>query len=78
LFGHNNQQMGSDYDPRREAEAAMQEALRAEGFDRQHWIQVAQTWLELASLTSPDRRGCAQPPYRGDILSGGDAGAVAF
>ncbi|MGY8684159.1 hypothetical protein Q2941_41350 [Bradyrhizobium sp. UFLA05-153] len=40
--------MGSDYDPRGQAEAAMKEAVHARGFERQRWIQVAQAWLELA------------------------------
>jgi hypothetical protein len=50
--------MGSDYDPRRQAEAAMKEAVRADGFERQRWIRLAQAWLEIAR-TRPD-------PYRSE------------
>ena len=48
--------MDSDYDPRREAEAAMQRAVRADGFERQRWILLAQAWLELARTGSFDPR----------------------
>jgi hypothetical protein len=48
--------MGSDYDPRRQAEAAMKEAVRADGSERQRWIQLAQAWLELAR-TAPEPDG---------------------
>jgi len=41
--------MSSDYDPWRQAEAAMREAVHARGFEeRQRWIRLAQVWLELA------------------------------
>ena len=40
--------MGGDIDPQNQAEAAMKEAVNADGFQRQRWIQVAQAWLELA------------------------------
>jgi hypothetical protein len=40
--------MGNDFDPKAQAEAAMKEAVHADGPERQRWIQVAQAWLELA------------------------------
>lgn len=48
--------MSSDYDPRRQAEAAIKEAVLADGFERQRWILLAQAWLELAR-TRPDAHG---------------------
>jgi hypothetical protein len=45
--------MGIDYDPHRQAEAAMKEAAYADGFERQRWIEIAQAWLELARLRPP-------------------------
>jgi hypothetical protein len=48
--------MGSDYDPRRQAEAAMKEAVRAGSFERQRWVRLAQAWLEIAN-TRPDPLG---------------------
>jgi hypothetical protein len=44
--------MEKDYVPRREAEAAMKQALLADGLERQRWIQIAQAWLTCAR--SPD------------------------
>jgi hypothetical protein len=44
--------MEKDYDPRREAEAAMKQAVQADGPERQRWIQIAQAWLAIAR--SPD------------------------
>ncbi|MCK1716073.1 MULTISPECIES: hypothetical protein [unclassified Bradyrhizobium] len=40
--------MDNDYDPRRQAEAAMKEAANADGFERLRWIGLALAWLELA------------------------------
>ncbi|BAR58141.1 hypothetical protein ACFLEY_41675 [Bradyrhizobium sp. YCK136] len=40
--------MSNDFDPQVQAEAAMKEAVNADGFERQRWIRVAQAWLELA------------------------------
>ncbi|MHC2576529.1 hypothetical protein ACVI1J_001763 [Bradyrhizobium diazoefficiens] len=40
--------MGSDFDPQKQAEAAMKAAVNADGFERQRWIRFAQAWLELA------------------------------
>ena len=34
--------MGSDFDLQKQAEAAMKEAVNADGFERQRWIRVAQ------------------------------------
>jgi len=47
--------MDSDYDPRRLAEAAMKLAVHANGVERQRWIQIAQTWLEIAR-TPPEAK----------------------
>jgi hypothetical protein len=40
--------MESEYDPKSEAEAAMQLAVAAHGLERQNWISVAIAWRELA------------------------------
>ncbi|MBR0913891.1 hypothetical protein [Bradyrhizobium japonicum] len=52
--------MGNDLDPQKQAEAALKEAVNADGFERQRWIRVAQAWLELARphprYTSPAAR----------------------
>lgn len=46
--------MHVDYDPEREAEAAMALAVTADGLDRLRWIRVALAWHELARpLSSP-------------------------
>jgi hypothetical protein len=37
-----------DYDPEREAEAAMKLAIAADGTDRQRLIRLAMAWRELA------------------------------
>jgi len=34
--------MGIDFDPRRQAEAAMKEAAQADAYERQRWIDIAQ------------------------------------
>src|SRR4051794_10804153 len=39
--------MDNDFDPQAQAEAAMNQAVQADGFERQRWIRVAQAWLEL-------------------------------
>jgi hypothetical protein len=39
--------MDTDFDSQRQAEAAIKEAVRADGSERQRWIQLAQAWLEL-------------------------------
>jgi len=40
--------MDSEYDPEREAMAAIELAAATHGADRQRWIGIAQAWLELA------------------------------
>jgi hypothetical protein len=40
--------MDSDYDPRREAEAAMKLAMASDGLERQRLIRLAAAWQELA------------------------------
>ncbi|WP_234685297.1 hypothetical protein [Bradyrhizobium monzae] len=40
--------MDNEFDPQRQAEAAMKEAVRADGAERQRLIQIAQAWLEVA------------------------------
>lgn len=49
-----------DYDPQREAEAAMKLAISTDGVDRQELIRLAMVWRELARARSgplrrPDR-----------------------
>lgn len=39
----------------------MKEAVRADGFERQRWIQVAQAWLELARIR-PRTDGASEQP----------------
>lgn len=45
--------MDSDYDPEREAEAAMTMAVIAVGPERQRWIGLAMAWQELACMRLP-------------------------
>lgn len=52
--------MDTEYDPEREAVVAMQRAAAAHGTERLRWIELAQTWLELArTRTASDRRSAA-------------------
>jgi hypothetical protein len=44
--------MDSDYDPEREARAAMNLALAAEGLERQRWIRFVLVWQEIARTRS--------------------------
>jgi len=61
LCGYDIPRMDSDYDPRRQAEAAMKLAALADGFERQRWIQIAQAWLELARTSlEPNRSRSGQ------------------
>jgi len=50
--------MDTEYDPEREAMAAMTQAAATHGIERQRWILLAQAWLELArphpDPSSPD------------------------
>jgi hypothetical protein len=57
--------MDNDFDPQAQAEAAMNEAVQADGFERQRWIRVAQAWLELArarpnEASRPSKKQTAQ------------------
>lgn len=45
--------MDSDYDPEREAEAAMKLAMTADGPERQRLASLAMAWQELARMRSP-------------------------
>ena len=42
--------MDDDYNPEREAEAAMKLAAAADGLERQRWISLAMAWQELARV----------------------------
>lgn len=45
--------MEIEYDPEREAVAAMKLAAGADGAERQRWITLALTWQEIARLPGP-------------------------
>lgn len=45
--------MDGDYDPEREAIAAMKLAAEADGAERQRWINAALAWIELTRLQVP-------------------------
>jgi hypothetical protein len=45
--------MDGDYDPEREAEAAMKRAVMAVGPERQRWIGLAMAWQELVRMRLP-------------------------
>jgi len=45
--------MNVEYDPEREAFAAMKLAAEAEGNERQRWISAALAWIELTRLRAP-------------------------
>lgn len=45
--------MDCDFDPEREAEAAMKMAVTAVGPERQRWIGLAMAWQELARMRLP-------------------------
>jgi hypothetical protein len=45
-----------DYDPQREAEAAMKLAISTDGVDRQELIRLAMVWRELARARSGRQR----------------------
>lgn len=48
--------MDLEYDPEREAFAAMKLAADADGAERQRWINAALAWIELTRLRAPARR----------------------
>ncbi|MGY4622816.1 hypothetical protein [Bradyrhizobium sp. USDA 4486] len=45
--------MDVEYDPEREAFAAMKLAAEAGGAERQRWINAALAWIELTRLRVP-------------------------
>ncbi|MCK1626880.1 hypothetical protein IVA87_27355 [Bradyrhizobium sp. 147] len=45
--------MDIEYDPEREAFAAMKLVAEANGAERQRWISAAVAWIELARLRAP-------------------------
>jgi len=49
--------MCTEYDPQREAEAAMKRAVASEGADRQRLIQLALAWHLLAREPRDERTG---------------------
>lgn len=53
LSGYDIRRMDRDYDPQREAEAAMKMAVTAVGPERQRWIGLAMAWQELVRMRSP-------------------------
>lgn len=53
MSGYDIGGMDGDYDPEREAEAAMKMAVAAVGPERQRWIGLAMAWQELARMRSP-------------------------
>ncbi|MBB4427819.1 hypothetical protein GGD66_006402 [Bradyrhizobium sp. CIR48] len=48
--------MDVEYDPEREAFAAMKLAAEADGAERQRWINAALAWIELTRLRASARR----------------------
>lgn len=51
------QRMSTEYDPQREAEAAMKQAVASEGADRQRLIQLALAWHQLARERRDEQAG---------------------
>ncbi|WP_407116665.1 hypothetical protein [Bradyrhizobium sp. LMG 9283] len=49
--------MDSDYNPEREAEAAIKLAAATGGLERQHWIGLAMAWQEIARMRQPSLFG---------------------
>ena len=54
--------MESEYDPEREAVAAIKHAAGAVGADRQRWIRTALVWIQHTHLRAPtpERRGAGE------------------
>lgn len=46
----------SEFDYRREAEAAMKMAAASSGYERLKWVRVAQAWHDLGRTEINDRR----------------------
>jgi hypothetical protein len=54
--------MNGEFDPQRQAEAAMKQALASEGIERQRLIRYAQAWHELArERERPEREPLKRP-----------------
>jgi hypothetical protein len=53
LSRYDIRRMDSDYDPEREAEAAMKLAAATDVLERQRWISLAMAWQEIARVRSP-------------------------
>lgn len=49
--------MYSEYDPQREAEAAMKRAAESEGADRQRLIELALAWHQIARDRRDEQTG---------------------
>ncbi|GGI34453.1 hypothetical protein [Bradyrhizobium guangdongense] len=45
--------MDIEYDPEREAVAAMKLAAEADGAERQRWIMLALAWQQIARIPGP-------------------------
>ncbi|GGI30828.1 hypothetical protein GCM10010987_61380 [Bradyrhizobium guangdongense] len=60
--------MNVEYDPEREAVAAMKLAAEADGAERQRWINAALAWIELTRLRGPVRPRAAR---RDGLVVGG-------
>ena len=65
--------MDSEYDPEREAMAAIEFAAATHGADRQRWIGIARAWLELARPPAPSRHQYAE--RSGDSGGASEAGS---
>lgn len=61
--------MDLQYDPEREAVAAMKLAAEADGPERQRWISAALAWSELTRLRGAARTSCRNGGLRGSALS---------
>jgi hypothetical protein len=57
--------MDLQYDPEREAVAAMKLAAEADGPERQRWISAALAWSELTRLRGAARTSCRNGGLRG-------------
>ncbi|WP_271672225.1 hypothetical protein [Bradyrhizobium sp. CCBAU 51627] len=53
--------MDIEYDPEREAVAAMKLAAEADGAERQRWIILALAWQEIARVPGPSLAGKPEP-----------------
>ncbi|WP_271609940.1 MULTISPECIES: hypothetical protein [unclassified Bradyrhizobium] len=53
--------MDIEYDPEREALAAMKLAADGDGAERQLWIMLALAWQEIARIPGPSLAGKPEP-----------------